>query len=571
MARADAVNILLVDDQPAKLLSYEVMLEELDEALIKTSSGREALAQLLKTDVAVILVDVSMPELDGFELVAMIREHPRFQNTAIIFVSAIHLSDIDRLKGYEAGAVDYLPVPVVPALLRAKVRVFCDLYRKTRELKNLNAELETRVAERTRELEAWNAELERRVESRTREREEALAQIAEMQKLESLGQLTGGLAHDFNNLLMVVLGNLQLARKHVADQPKLASWLERACDAAEAGAVLTKRMLAFARRQVLKPESVALEDVVPGVVEMMAHSLGPAVRIEVDIPKELPAVVVDRNQLEVALLNLGLNARDAMPQGGTLSIAARAADQALPEALNPGEYVILSVADTGIGMDGATLKRACEPFFTTKGVGRGSGLGLSMVQGLSQQSGGTMRITSRPGAGCMISLWLPVAFEEAPRRPSESPRGPGNIAARRVLVVDDDPLVLTSTADLLCELGLDPIKCGSPSQALDFLKSNVAPDVAILDFAMPEMTGVELAGQIRELFPTLPVLLATGYADGAAISGLPRLDKPFSLNELAQQIAAAVSQITKNPANTSREMRRASCSGADYDEAARDS
>jgi len=552
MARPDPVNVLLVDDQPAKLLSYEVMLEELGETLVKASSGREALARLLKIDVAVILIDVSMPDLDGFELAAMIREHPRFQNTAIIFVSAIHMTDIDRLRGYEAGAVDYLPVPVVPALLRAKVRVFCDLFRATRELKNLNANLEQRVADRTRELEAANAELERRVESRTREREEALAQIAEMQKLESLGQLTGGLAHDFNNLLMVVLGNLQLARKYVASDAKLVTWLDRARDAAEAGAVLTKRMLAFARRQVLKPETVALADVVPGMVEMMAHSLGPAVRIETAVEADLPPIRIDRNQLEVALLNLGVNARDAMPQGGMLSIFARAAEQGLPEELAPGRYVILSVADTGLGMDGETLKRACEPFFTTKGAGKGSGLGLSMVQGLSQQSGGTMRIASRLGEGCTISLWLPVAAEEMAERPSFAMATPATSAARRVLLVDDDRFVLASTADLLRELGHEPIEANSGAEALMLLRGSAAPDIAILDFAMPEMTGAELAKRIRELCPDLPLLLATGYADGTADSHLPRLDKPFSLSELARQIeiATARASLTSGPAPT---------------------
>src|SRR3954452_19432955 len=188
MSSADKVNVLLVDDQPAKLLAYEVILRDLGENLIKASTGREALEHLLKMDVAVVLVDVCMPELDGFELAAMIRDHPRFQRTAIIFISAIHLTQSDYLKGYQLGAVDYVPVPVVPELLRAKVRVFAELYRKTRQLEKLNAGLETRVAERTAELARANAELERRVEERTREREEALAQVHEMQKLESIGQ-----------------------------------------------------------------------------------------------------------------------------------------------------------------------------------------------------------------------------------------------------------------------------------------------------------------------------------------------------------------------------------------------
>ena len=254
---ADPVNVLLVDDQPAKLLSYEVILEELGETLIKAGSGRQALEHLLRNEVAVILVDVAMPELDGFELAKMIREHPRFARIAIIFVSAVHMSEIDSLRGYQAGAVDYVSVPVVPALLRAKVRIFCELYRKTRQLESLNAELEQRVADRTAELEAANAELERRVEARTREREQALAQVAEMHKLESLGQLTGGLAHDFNNLLMVVMSGIELARKRVAGDARLTGWLDQAMEAAANGAALTKRMLAFARRQELKPENLA--------------------------------------------------------------------------------------------------------------------------------------------------------------------------------------------------------------------------------------------------------------------------------------------------------------------------
>src|SRR5438128_6918543 len=252
----EKVNILLVDDQPGKLLGYEVILSELGENLIKAGSANEALEQLLKKDVAVVLIDVCMPDLDGFELAAMIREHPRYQKTAIIFVSAIQVTDLDLLRGYAAGAVDYVPVPVIPDLLRAKVRVFAELYRKTRQLEVLNAELEARVAERTAELARANAELEQRVEERTREREEALAQVHEMQKLESLGQLTGGVAHDFNNLLMAVLGNLELVNKYVPNDSRILRLIDGAIQGAERGATLTKRMLAFARRQELRPETV---------------------------------------------------------------------------------------------------------------------------------------------------------------------------------------------------------------------------------------------------------------------------------------------------------------------------
>ena len=536
----DKVNVLLVDDQPSKLLSYEVILEELGENLIKAASGKEALAQLLRREFAVILVDVAMPELDGFELAAMIREHPRFEQTAIIFVSAVHLSEFDSLRGYQAGAVDYLPVPIVPDLLRAKVRIFCDLFRKTRQLEALNEELERRVEARTAELATANADLEKRVDARTREREEALAQVAEMQKLESLGQLTGGVAHDFNNLLMVIMSNLEMALNRVAEDALLTRWLGRAMEAATRGAALTTRMLAFARRQDLKPESLALSDVVKGMVEMMSHSLGPSIRIAVDLSPDLPPVRIDRNQLELAVLNLGLNARDAMPNGGELLIKARTADEAhLTEKLAPGSYVHLSVVDTGLGMDAETLKRASEPFFSTKPKGKGSGLGLSMVHGLTLQSGGAMHIASRPNEGTSVSLWLPVARD--PVSAAQAPDKPGLVesAALRVLLVDDDPLVLAATADMLRELGHETIETTSAKKALEVLGAGERPDLAILDYAMPEMSGSALADLIHEICPRLPLLLATGYSERQKAGGnLPRLNKPYTLEELARQIGS---------------------------------
>jgi len=548
---ADSVNILLVDDQPAKLLSYEVILSELGETLIKASSANEALQHLLKTEIAVVLIDVVMPDLDGFELAAMIREHPRFQRTAIIFVSAIQMSDLDLMRGYEAGAVDYVPVPVVPEVLRAKVRVFADLYRKTRQLEQLNAELERRVEERTAELAQANAELEQRVEERTREREAALAQVHEMQKLESLGQLTGGVAHDFNNLLMVILGNLQLLRKRVPDEPRYLRLIDGAMQGADRGATLTKRMLAFARRQELRPETVDVPRLVSGMEELLRRTLGPAIEITTEYRADLPPIRVDPSQLELALLNLALNARDAMPYGGRLVIGGFCVASGFdsPQGLPAGHYVCLSVSDTGDGMDEVTLKRAAEPFFTTKGAGKGTGLGLSMVHGVAAQSGGAMRMTSKPGAGTTVELWLPVSDAAAVAEASPLGTSFGDAGQPcRIMVVDDDPLITASTAAMLEDLGHLTIEAVSGARALDLLRLGAKVDVVITDHAMPGMTGSELARQVRQTWPTLPIILATGYAElpNGEDPGLPRLSKPYLQAELAMQISKAMATTPAN-------------------------
>jgi signal transduction histidine kinase len=541
----EKVNILLVDDQPGKLLGYEVILSELGENLIKAESANEALEQLLKNDVAVMLIDVCMPDLDGFELAAMVREHPRFQKTAIIFVSAIQVTDLDLLRGYAAGAVDYVPVPVVPDLLRAKVRVFAELYRKTRQLETLNAELERRVAERTAELAQANADLEQRVEERTREREAALAQVHEMQKVESLGQLTGGVAHDFNNLLMAVLGNLELVRKFLPNDPKIRRLIDGAIQGAERGATLTKRMLAFARRQELKPETVDIPNLVDSMVEMLRRSLGPGIQITTDFETNVPPTRVDPNQLELALLNLALNARDAMPLGGRLTISAhreRIGAGDVP-GLRPGEYVCITERDTGEGMDDVTLKRATEPFFTTKGAGRGTGLGLSMVDGLVAQSGGAMRITSQAGAGTTVELWLPVAEAVTVERPRPAaPQLVQESRCCRVLVVDDDPIVLAGTAAMLEDLGHVATEVESAEQALKLLQSDASIELVITDHAMPGMTGTELAKRIRRKWPELPVIIATGYAElpGELDPSVPRLSKPYRQQDLAAVVARLI-------------------------------
>jgi signal transduction histidine kinase len=543
----EQVDILLVDDQRAKLLSYEAILEQLGENLIKAGSATEALEQLLKRNVAIILIDVCMPDLDGFQLATMIREHPRFQKTAIIFVSAIQVNDLDLLRGYQLGAVDYVPVPVIPELLRAKVKVFAELYRKTRQLERLNAELENRVAERTAELAQANAELEQRVEQRTQEREEALAQVHEMRKLESLGQLTGGVAHDFNNLLMAVLGNLEVAKKYLRDQPQVLRLIDGAIRGAERGATLTKRMLAFARRQELRPEAVDIAKLVDSMIEMLRRSVGPAIQIATDFERDLPPIRVDPNQLELALLNLAVNARDAMPVGGEVTITACREQVGAGEVtgLGPGEYARIGVRDTGHGMDEVTLRRATEPFFTTKGPGHGTGLGLSMVDGLVAQSGGVLRIDSRPTIGTTVELWLPfsAAFDGREPEPSAALLSVGASCSFRVLVVDDDAMVASGTAAMIEDLGHSVIQAQSASRALELLSSHPSIDVVITDYAMPGMTGSELAAEIHRVRPELPVVIATGYSDAPEEMGSPRLNKPYRQKDLAILFATLLDRL----------------------------
>jgi signal transduction histidine kinase len=540
------VNILLVDDQPAKLLSYELILAELDETLVKAGSASEALQHLLMTDFAVVLIDVCMPDLDGFELAAMIRQHPRFEKIAIIFVSAVQVNEIDLVKGYAAGAVDYVPVPVVPELLRAKVRVFVDLYRKTRQLEELNKELERRVLERTVDLEKANQDLERRVEERTREREVALAKVHEMQKLESLGQLTGGVAHDFNNLLMAVLANLDLAKSRVTGDARLLRLLDGAIAGAERGATLTKRMLAFARRQELKPEIVDVAELVEGMTEMLTRSLGPTIEIAIEFPHDLPPVEVDPNQLELALLNLALNARDAMPLGGHLKISSRnqvVSANTVPH-LSAGDYICLAVSDTGCGMDEATLKQAAEPFFTTKGIGKGTGLGLSMIDGLAAQSGGSIRLISEVGKGTTVEIWLPRSRDGTviARRTDTAPidRGRSSFA---ILVVDDDPMIAEVTAALLEDMDHTVMIAGSGVEALELLQSKgEAIDLLLTDHAMPGMTGMELAARVRGMWPAFPIILASGYAElpsGEALNVF-RLAKPYRREDLEACVISAM-------------------------------
>jgi len=425
--------------------------------------------------------------------------------------------------------------------------------RKTAEIEreNLLAQL---AAERTA-LAELTATLEQRVEQRTADlmkevaaRERAQEQLRQAQKMETIGQLTGGVAHDFNNLLMAVMGNLDLLRKRIPDDPRLHRLIDGALQGAERGASLTQRLLAFARQQDLRAVPVDLRALIHGMVDLLERSLGPRVALRVDIPQGLPPARIDANQLELAILNLAINARDAMPDGGSIDIKVSQYQSSSDPALKSGSYLKLSVIDTGMGMTPEILKRAVEPFFSSKPLGKGTGLGLSMVHGLAVQLGGALQLTSTVGKGTTATLILPVATK-APK--AESPVHTVQKVNRSavILFVDDDPLIAMSTTEMLEDLGHQVIGASSGLHALDIIRSEQPIDLMMTDHVMPGMTGIELAAASREVRPSLPILLATGYAElpeGAQLD-LPRLAKPYHQDQLRDRLDQLLGADEREP------------------------
>jgi PAS domain S-box-containing protein len=367
--------------------------------------------------------------------------------------------------------------------------------------------------------------------------------LFQSQKMEAIGQLTGGIAHDFNNLLTAIIGSLEMASRRVSDEP-VKRLIGNAMRGAQRGAALTQRMLVFARRQELNVQAVDIPAVIQGMSEMLERSLGPSVLIETRFPLRLPWVSTDPNQFEMALLNLMVNARDAMPSGGPIVLTARHETLPRPERLQPGSYVCLSVTDTGEGMDEETLRKAVDPFFTTKEVGKGTGLGLPMVFGLAKESGGELVLKSRKGLGTTVELWLPVAEKSPAASATEAPESTPSQSIRpsTVLVVDDDPLVLTNMAAMLDDMGHTVFEAASAAEALAVLGRERTIELVVTDQAMPKMTGLQLIDEIRRGWPRLPVVLATGFAE------LPpgtdplqiTLAKPFLQFDLEQAVVAAL-------------------------------
>jgi PAS domain S-box-containing protein len=656
----EGARVLLVDDDERNLLALQTVLEDLGEVVL-ARSGEEALRHLLKGEFAVILLDVYMPGMDGYETAQIIRRREQTKSIPIVFLSAVNKEAEHLMRGYSMGAVDYVFKPVDPIILRSKVAVFVDLFEKTKEIEvkarqeqelldanlranseRLRAEQELRRAEQrqaviiqslpmvlylepydsrrripnylTGDIESicgftyeqlssdpqmWVdrlhpddrnrviAALEARrksgkmsIEYRWQaadgqykhvldqavllkdsdgravefagtitditEQRSLESQLVQAQKMDAIGKLTGGIAHDFNNLLGAVIGGLSLLERKAVLEDEQKRILGMTKRAAEQGSDLVRRLLAFARRQKLEPRPIDIDALRLAVSDLLIHTLGGLIKIEWKIAADAWEAYVDQAQLELALVNLIINARDAMPGGGSVSVTAdnRSVAGEGESGLEPGDYVRIEVRDTGTGIEPEVLEKVMDPFFTTKAVGKGSGLGLSMVYGFAKQSNGAFLIESEVGEGTTAELWLPRAPADAVREVEQPPEQSRTPMDRKlaILLVDDHMQVRSTTAALLTDLGHSVVEAEDGAEAMKVLKSRTCDfDLLISDYAMPQLSGTDFLRQAQSLCPDVPALIVTGYAEAEAIGGRPKgvaiLQKPFTAMALESAIA----------------------------------
>ncbi len=527
----------------------------LQDAKLRSQTCRdlmELLAELQRGAEAAIVTEEAMKEIGFRDVAEWVAAQPPWSDFPFILLTG-HGGGIERNPAAAElmqmlGNVTFLERPFHPTTLISVVQTALRGRQRQYECQRLNEELESRVHERTEELAAANRQLMNQID----ERERVEATLRQMQRLEAVGQLTSGVAHDFNNLLTVVLGNIQFLErdlKAAGIDGKSLLRLSYMRTAAERGAKLTDQLLSFSRRQRLQPKTLDLRGVLDGMRDLLQSTMGGSIEIETRLHPGLWPALADPTQLELAILNLAINARDAMPGGGKLKVTTSNVSLAAPQSPEDppaGDYVEICVSDSGTGMTEEIQRKAFEPFFTTKDVGKGSGLGLSQVLGFAKQSSGGVRVRSQPGQGTSVHIYLPraatAAVEAKEVAPASSERQAS--AGGTVLLVDDDRPVREVTAAMLRDMGYSVLEAGSGGAALDIVEHERNIDLVVMDFAMPGMNGAELARQTQTRRPNLPVLFVTGFADRAAIAGVDQdhiLGKPFTHRDLAAKVRCALS------------------------------
>jgi signal transduction histidine kinase len=528
--------VLNVDDTEPLRYAKTRTLERAGYDVIEAGTGADALRLVAERHPAVVLLDIKLPDINGIEICKRIkREHPR---VLVLQVSASLVASADRAKGLDSGADAYMTQPAEPEELVAAVGALFRIRNAETALLRLNDTLERRVEERTRELAAANA----RLQAEIAERAKAEAALVQAQKMEAIGQLTGGIAHDFNNLLAAVVGGLHLIQRR-STEPRVGEIARHALQAAERGVKLIAQLLAFSRTQELEARPVDVNQLIDGMQSLLRQSIGPMVEIRTELDPAAGLVLADANQLELALVNLAINARDAMTGGGRIVLATSRTIGAEDGAAQA--WINISVKDNGPGMPPHVKERAFDPFFTTKPAGQGTGLGLSQVYGVARQLGGHASIETEAGEGTTVSIVLPAAeaaaIEDAV--PPESEPQPGK--QETVLLIEDDADVRSVMSASLLELGYQVVTAVDGDEALRLARV-VPVDIAVLDYVMPGLTGAETANRLKEFLPDLPIVFASGHADTRALAGVPGahhlLRKPFALHELASRLRDELSR-----------------------------
>ena len=518
------------------------LMEALDQGAAGAIVTEEVLADLLEGDRLVQWLHTQPPWSDfPFIVLATKREGRRPRADFELLHTLGNLILLERPLNAETLA------SAAESVVRARRRQYAtrshlEQLDETRSaLEQLNAQLEDRILTRTREL----AEANNRLMKEIAERERAQAALTQVQKMEAIGRLTGGIAHDFNNLLHVINMNLELVSLYAKDE-KVKPVVDRAKGAARRGSRLTAQLLSFARSQSLVPKPTQVNKLLTGMKDLLEISVGSAVQVELELSEHPGSVVLDPSQLEMALLNLAVNSRDAMPDGGTLRIATSAQRRTVGEPGAPEkDYVVITVSDTGMGIPANVLPKVFDPFFTTKPLGQGTGLGLSQVYGFARQSGGAAAIRSEPGQGTTVELIFPAASGDEDETPPavQAPTLPASAKASHILVIEDDPDVRRVIVECLSLIGYRVTEAANGSEGLEALSAS-KPDLLVVDYAMPDMTGAEVISRARALVGDVPVILATGYADMAAVerlAGKPSiLRKPFDIAALGDAVNDAL-------------------------------